>query len=453
MKRARFALALVIASFCSPAVAAADRSIVCERIEAAEDDRLTISVKYRSHDARDFVWSIADARVHLDFISRVVSDTRADRALPLCRRDDVEDIEIIADAEKDSTLHRLLEVWRVYHYVLGGRFEISAFNFSQGVRTAALHKDKSGERTMAEALDTLGLKAAPVFVAAGNAGTAGLSEYTSGASVFPVVATEGYGHAIFPPSSRPSAGDDPRRLFLFADGAPRPQGPVDDLAGACPTTEHLTIGQMLLPEEAGIDIGGSSFATFTATATACPVHQYLQIVNAYLSAIHTVGEVRLDPFVAYYVDNPISPTCPALTYRLADRREKYIPIYRLNIPQKSRIQDFFFGNSIEFNLRYSPPILQYFYRSLPEQHLAEGYEGAQRYVSISAVLDRLREMTFADWLEIGANKHSLYYQSWRSAAAQDPTPILDGETIDAIAEYCRIGSLFIILPDIAAPRF
>jgi hypothetical protein len=291
-----------------------------------------------------------------------------------------------------------------------------------------------------------------VFVAAGNVGTVGVSEYAEGDSVFPVVATEKDGRALFPPTSRPGASDDPARLFLFADGGPRPQGPVDGLGQECPTTEHLTVGQLLLPEGAGIDSGGSSFATFAATAAACPVHQYLQVVNAYISGTDAVGEVTLDPFVAYYVDNPISPTCPALKYRIADRREKYVPIYNLTTPRKSRIQGFFFG-SVEFNLRYSPPILEHFYRSLPERRLVEEYEGAQRYVSMAAVLDRLREMTFADWLEIGANKRSLYYQWWRAAAAQDPAPVLDGETINAIAEYCRVGSLFVILPDIAISPF
>jgi hypothetical protein len=447
VKRARIALVLIAASFCAPSTVAADLSAVCKKLEAAEDDPVTISVRYGSREARDLVWSIADVAMHVDFVSRVIADTRADRALPLCRRDDVKDIEIIAGTEKDSTLHRLLEVWRVYHYILGGRFEVAAFNFSQGVRTAALHKDKSGERTIAEALDTVARRAAPVFVAAGNAGTAGLSEYVAGNSVFPVAATENHGRAIFPPSSRPGSRDDPQHLFLYADGAPRPQGPVDDLGEACPTTEHLSIGQMLLPEEAGIDPGGSSFATFAVTAAACPIHQYLQVVNAYLSATHAVGRVRLEPFVAYYVDNPMSPGCPALKNRLADRREKYVATYYLSVSQKLRLQDFFFGNSVEFNLRYSPPILRYFYHSLPERQLAKGYEGAQRYVSSAAVLDRLREMTFADWVEIGANKRSLYYQTWVAAAVQDTAPMLDGETINAIDEYCRVRSLFIILPD------
>lgn len=453
MKGTGFALVLLAASFSAPPSVAADLSVVCEELEAAERDPVTLSVRYSSPEARDLVWSIAEVAMHLDFISRIVADTRADRALPLCGRNDVVDIEKIAGTEKDSALHRLLEVWRVYHYVIGGRFEVSAFNFSQGVRTAALHKDKSGERTIAEALDAVGRKAAPVFVAAGNAGTAGLSEYAYGESAFPVVATESHGRAILATSSRPGAGDAPRRLILFADGAPRPQGPIDDLGEACPTTEHLTVGQMLLPEQAGIDPGGSSFATFAATAAACPVHQYLHIVNAYLSATRAVGDVPVDPFVAYYVDNPISPTCPALTYRLADRREKYVPRYTLTVPQKSRIQEFFFGNSIEFNLRYSPQILRHVYRSLPDRRLIAGYTGEQRYISTSVVLNRLRQMTFADWLDIGANKRSLYYARWRAAAVQDPAPMLDRQTIDAIAEYCRVGSLFIILPDVATSRF
>lgn len=443
---------LVAIAIASQTATAADKSTVCSQLEDAEDDGVTISVKYTGREARNAAWSIAAQGMQLDFISRLVIDTNADKVLQLCQRDDIADIEVIGTTEKDTTLYRLLEVWRVYHYVIGGRFNVSAFNFSQGVRPVALHRGISAERTMAEALDTLARKAAPVFVAAGNSGEAGVSDYIDSESVLPVAATLEHGNAIFAPSSRPAATDHPR-LFLFADGGPRPRSEVDQTDNTCPKSEHLTVGQMMAPDEAGIDPGGSSFATFAASAAACPVHQYLQIVDAYLSATRAVGEVQVEPFIAYYVDNPITASCSALKNRLADKRSKYDVKYNISVPEKIRFQDFFFGNSVEFNLSYSTPLLRSFFRSMPEQHLVEGYQGPQRYVSTSAVLAHLRGMTFADWLNIAANKNSLYFPGWMAAAQKDSAPLLDSETIDAIGAYCRNYSLFIVLPQLGPSHF
>jgi len=452
VRRALAGLLVVATAIASQTASAAEKSTVCSQFEDAEDDDVTISVKYAGREARNVAWSIAVQGVELDFISRLVIDTNADKALQLCEREDITDIEAIGASEKDTTLYRLLEVWRVYHYVIGGRFDVSAFNFSQGVRPVALHRGISAERTMAEALDVLARKAAPVFVSAGNSSEAGVSDYIDSESVLPVAATMEHGKEIFSPSSRPAATDDPR-LFLFADGGPRPKSKVDETDETCPTTKHLTVGQMISPDEAGIEPGGSSFATFAATAAACPVHQYLQIVNAYLSATRAVGEVQLEPFIAYYVDNSVTSSCSALKNRLADKRDKYVVSYNLSVPEKARYQNFFFENSVEFNLRYSTPLLRSFFRSMPERHLVEGYKGPQRFVSTSAVLERLRGMKFADWLNIAANKNSLYFSRWMTAAQKDTAPALDSGTIDAIGSYCRNYSLFVVLPQLGASHF
>lgn len=436
--------ALLIAS---PAAADDERDIVCEAFELSENDPFIASIKYEGTDARNAVWSIAEKAVHLEFISRIVIEAPARRLWSLCARDDVVHIELIGDQEKDSVLHRILELWRINQYIVGGRFNVSAFNFSQGVRKEAMGQRESAEKTLAEALESISRRLAPVFVAAGNTGTTDLNAYANGQSVFPVVATEPDGLEIYSGSSRPGQKSDPRRLFLFSDGAPRPPGGIDAKHLACESGDHLTIGQMLLPENARIDPGGSSFAAFAATAAACPVHQYLEVMNAYLSAGKAVGDVQLDPFVAYYVDNSVSPSCPALENRLADKRKQYAPIYNLRIPQKKRIQDMFFGNSMLFNLRYSTPLLRSFFESLPETSLIEGYEGAQRIVSQEVVQQRLSEMTFSDWLEIGGNKRSLYYPRWLAIAGRDIAPVLPRETIEQIAGYCQVASLFIVLPD------
>lgn len=441
------AFALLALTAGTATLARAEMDVVCDALEGYLSDPVFASIRYESREARNAAWSAADTAMHLEFISRVIARAPADRLWPLCEREDVSDIELIGEGEKDSVLHRLLELWRIHHYVVGGRFEISAFNFSQGVRASAIGKDRSAERTMAEALEAIARKLAPVFVAAGNEAAVGVSKYAVGASVFPVVATENAGAAIYGKSSRPDGSVDPRRLFLFADGAPRPPAPIDEEAAACEQTGHLTVGQMLLPEEAGIDPGGSSFATFAATAAVCPIHQYLEVMNAYLSATQTVGATRLHPFIAYYVDNPISPDCPTLDLRLADKQRKFAPIYYLQAPEKQRIQNFFFGNSVVFNLRYSTPLLRAFFRSLPETTLAEEFRGPQHYVSQRTVLQHLSGMTFSDWLALGGNRRSLYYSRWREKAAEDTAPVLSPDILRTIAQYCEAASLFVVLSD------
>ncbi|MEP4987070.1 MAG: hypothetical protein ABJV68_05180 [Paracoccaceae bacterium] len=427
---------------------------MCELLEDYRNDTVTVSVKYGTRELQNRVLQVSNPVMHLDFISRVVGDAKGEDILALCDDPGVRDIEYIAPNQKDSTLHRLLEVYRVYHYVIGGRFPIAAVNFSQGVRRDAIGNNVSGERTMAEALDVVARRAAPVFVAAGNSGDTRLSRYAEGEHVFPVVAAQGNGAALFPETSRPDAMTDKGRLFLFADGAPRIEtSRIDELPGALDPKHHLTLGQLLMPERSQITVGGSSFATFAATPTACLVHQYLQVVDFHLSAEKPVGQVQAQPFVSYYVDNGIPQDVPALKNRLADKRKKYAPIYEISTSNKQRFDDFFFGNTVEFNLRYSTPILRAFYRTLPEVDLAGGFEGYQRYVSFDAVLGKLRAMTFADWIAIAGNKRSTYFGRWIDLAQQDPAPLFDNATMDAIAAYCRDYTLFIILSDEAKSKF
>ncbi len=437
----------------SPVLSNVERDIVCEKFELSGNDPFIASIKYQGTDARNAVWSVGEKAVHLEFISRIVLEAPGDQLWSLCGRDDVLHIELIGEQQKDSVLHRILELWRIQHYVVGGRFELSAINFSQGVRKEAIGRGESAERTLAEALDVISRRLAPVFVAAGNTGATDLNAYADGDSVFPVVATEQNGAKLFSSSTRPSGKHDPSRTFLFADGAPRPNGEIDREHAACGTGDHLTIGQMLQPENAGISPGGSSFATFAVTAAACPVHQYIQVVNAYLSAGKAVGDVQLNPFVAYYVDNSVSPNCPALKNRLADKRRRYVPIYTLTIPQKARFQTMLFGESMLFNFRYTTPLLRSFFRTLPKTALAAEYKGAQHFVNQEVVLRRLSEMTFADWLEIGGNKRSLYYPRWLATAKKDSVPALPRETIERIAGYCQSASLFMVLPDKPASPF
>ena len=426
----------------------------CETIEEAEDDILLISVKYDSQSVRDNLWKIAQQAMHMAFISRIVSNTRASDILPLCDNPDIADIEIIAWSEKDSVLHRLLEIYRIHHYVIGGRFDVSAVNFSQGVRYSALGKNISGERTVMEALDAVSSRAAPVFVAAGNAGTLGINGYSKGSFIFPVAASQNNGHSLYPQTSRPDSSTDPRQLYLFADGAPRAtKSTYDNLPDNCNSQRHLTIGQMLLPEESEIKIGGSSFSTFSATSSACLVHQYLQVAEFYLSASKPVGEVRAEPFISYYIDNPIEPTCEALTNRLADRRNKFVPVYDISIQAKTRIQNFFFGNTVEFNLNYSTPLLKAFFRSMQPTRLAADFPGHQIFVSQNTVSENLKSMTMGNWVAVAANHESLYYQQWQDEAQSDVEPMIDSKTVDRMAEYCRTGSLFIVLPDITSGEF
>jgi len=176
-------------------------------------------------------------------------------------------------------------------------------------------------------------------------------------------------------------------------------------------------------------------------------------METYLSAEKAVGTVSVQPFVAYYVDNPINAKCPALKYRLADEREKYEPRYQISVKQKQRMQDFFFGETIEFNLRYSAPVLKAFYSSLPSVNLANGFSGQQRYINSKSLVTALKKMTFGDWVQIGANKRSQYYSRWLRKAAEDTNPVLENSTINDIINYCQNYSLYIVLSDDAKSEY
>ena len=459
MTRIAYILLLVIltGTLWAPQNAQAQQELreLCTILEETRGDVVTLSVKYGTPAARDVANQMMNPSMHLDFISRMVGDVSAVDALTLCDRDGVPHMELIAGTVKDVTLHRLLEIYRLYTYILGGMYPIAAVNFSQGVRPSALGQNKSGERTVAEALDAVARRGAPVFVAAGNSPAFGLNPYARGEGVFPVVATESDEATVFSKSSTPPASYNPKQLFLFAKGAPRPKdGPADEVKDpACRSGEHLTVGQLLQPETAAIEGGGSSFATFAATASACYVQQYLQIVNTYLSVIKAIGDERVTPFVSYYIDNPISEKCSALEYRLADKRKKYVPEYEIDVARKTRLHEYFSKATVEFNLRYSTALLRAFYQSLPALDLVEDFRGPQRLASTASVVSALKKMTLVDWVRIAANKQSLYYPRWVETAAKDGEPVLDRKTIDKIVAYCRHASLYVVLSDTATSGF
>ena len=296
-------ISITIALLCAGGIDAhADMSEVCDNLEEAGDDQVTLSVKYQSVEARDAVWSVMNPVMHLDFISRVIGDVSADDALAFCRRIDVAHMELIASKTKDVTLHRLLEIYRVYTYVLGGRFSVAAFNFSQGVRNQSLGKGESGERTISEALDVVANRIAPVFVAAGNSPEIGLSPYAGGGAVLPVVATEAGGSAIFARSSRPSVADGPNRLFLFADGAPRPQASsVDGIDHPACNTEIAVSGAMEIGTAPvpGTKVGAKIDGKATVSYKYNPVFQSFGATfdqaNAIWSFDKVAGEVKAGP--------------------------------------------------------------------------------------------------------------------------------------------------------------
>ena len=428
---------------------------VCDDLEEADDNMITISVKYRSVNARDLAIRTMNPFMHLDFISRVVGVAAANDALTLCKHTDVVHMELIARTVRDITLHRLLEVYRVYLYARAGTYPIAVVNFSQGVRTSFLGRNISGERTLVEALDAISRDVAPVFISVGNSPDFGLDPYSKGEATFAVVATDSEATQILPTSSRPSSSDNTQKLFLLSDGARRPiSGPADaHNDNACNWGDHLTLGQLLQPEDSRILGGGSSFATFAVTPTACYVHQYLEIMATYLPATRPVGMVNVEPFVSYFIDNPIDRNCPALKHRLAQNRRIHEAEYVFHVDQKIRFRDFFVAATVEIDLRYSTRLLREFFLRLPRSTLVPYFEGPQRLVDSDRVVSALRKMTLEDWVHVAGNSGSYYYPEWLRKAAQDKEPVLDNNTIETIVSYCEERTLFLVLPDVVPSAF
>lgn len=193
----------------------------------------------------------------------------------------------------------------------------------QGVSYWDRNTGERGDKTIAEALDVLASRIAPVFVAIGDGPELGVGGWALAPSALPVVATKSNGSEILPNSARPPVENPPWRTLLYADGEPTGGQNASPQDVACGAGAHLTADQMLRPEAAVIPPpGGSSYATFKATWNACFIHQFTEILRVQLRARTGVGNVEVEPFVAYYVDSPVNKSCAATRYRWADQREQ-----------------------------------------------------------------------------------------------------------------------------------
>ena len=424
------------------------------RLAGQSEGPVVLSIKYADFAARTRVLDKSFGGADLPFISRIV--VRIDRDAALSMEDDIgiEDAEIFGSGTADRTFHKLIELYRIYLYQVSGKFNISAVNFSQGVRYFNRNSRERGDRTIAEALDVLGSRIAPVLVAVGDGPEFGVGDWAMAPSVLPVVATSDGGSEILANSARPEQGHTPWRTVLYADGAAQAGKSEASSAKSCGAGAHLTADQMLHPETSLVpQPGGSSYATFKVTSNTCYVQQYAELLRVLLRARTAIGYVEVEPFISYYVDSPVDRSCPALQYRWADQRRQYgAPRYQIKVGNKVKLDDFVSGHSIELRPNYSIPLLKAFLDHLPPTTMTNSGV-KERYVSADAVLEMLRNFSLVDLVEVAANKRNLQFESWRQAAQADHSPILQSDIIDAIESYCRDQSLFLVLSDEAAPFF
>lgn len=424
------------------------------RLSLRDDVPLVLSVKYADRSTRARVLAKSLGGADLPFISRVIVRIDRDAALSLQGDPGVKDVEVFGARTADRTLHKLLELYRVYLYQVSGRFDISVVNFSQGVPYWDRNSEERGDRTIAEALDILGTKVAPVMVAIGDGPELGVGGWALAPSVLPVVATNGSGTGILAESARPSKGHAPWKTVLYADGEPSDGATVSDEDEECGRGAHLTADQMLHPEAARVPPpGGSSFATFKVTSSVCLIQQYSEILRVQLRARTPVGVVEVQPFVAYYVDSPVDKSCSATKFRWADQRfQADSPRYEIRPADKARLDAFVTGSSIELRAHYSIPILKAFLNHLSPGRMTDAGVN-ERYVSWDAVLTMLKGLTLRDLVEIAANRGNVRYQDWIRKADADAAPLVSADLVDAVANYCQNSSLFLVLTDEAAPFF
>lgn len=425
-----------------------------DRLALREDAPLVLSVKYADLATRSRVLTKSLGGADLPFINRTIVRMTLSAALSLQGDPGVTDVEIFGSRTADRTFHKLLELYRVYLYQVSGRFNISVVNFSQGVPYWDRNSAERGDRTIAEALEVIGARIAPVLVAVGDGPEFGIGAWALAPSVLPVVATIGGGNAIMDNSARPQSKDVPWKMILYADGEPTPAQNIPSAGRACGEGAHLTADQMLDPELAYVQKpGGSSYATFKATWNVCFIHQFTEIVRLQLRARTPVGPVEADPFVAYYVDSPVNKTCPATQYRWADQRyQAEPPKYEIRASDKARLDSFVNGHSLELRPNYSIPLLKAFLNHLPPHPLSVA--GAnERYVSSDAVLTMLKSFRLRDLVEVAANPRNVKFEEWKQMADKDPQPVLSSDLIKAIDEYCRQRTLLLILSDETSPFF
>ncbi|ANW01305.1 hypothetical protein [Bradyrhizobium icense] len=423
-----------------------------DRLALKEDPYVILSVKYADREARKRILDKARGGADLHFINRLVVRIARDSAMSLEKDAGVQDVELLALRSADHTFHRLMELYRVYLYQVSGRFGISAVNFSQGVRYWDRNSGERGDKTIAEALDVLASRIAPVFVAIGDGPELGVGGWALAPSAMPVVATKGNGSDILPNSARPPLEKPPWKTLLYADGEPTEEKNATPQEAACGAGSHLTADQMLRPESAMIPPpGGSSYATFRATWNACFIHQFTEIVRVQLRARTAVGAVEVEPFVAYYVDSPVDKSCSATRNRWADERHQVrAPTYEVRAEDKIRMDRFVIGNVIELRINYSAAMLKAFLNRLPSHQLSAAKIN-QRFVSSQAVLKMLASFSLADLVEVAANPNSIKFGDWKREAAADTAPVLRPELVSAIEQYCKSSSLLLALPDEAPP--
>ncbi|TAY98663.1 hypothetical protein ELH79_09400 [Rhizobium leguminosarum] len=425
-----------------------------DRLALRNETFSILSIKYADAQARERIVHLVSGSADLPFINRVVVRIERERALSLQGDPDIVDVEVFGSASADRTFHKLLELYRVYLYQVSGRFNISALNFSQNVNYFDRNSQERGDRTIAEALEILGSRIVPSFVAVGDGANFGVGSWAKAQSVIPVVATMHGGSSIMSNSARPARENAVWPLVLYADGEPATGLDEASRAPACGEGSHLTADQMIHPESARVPApGGSSYATFKATSSLCPIQQYTELLRVMLRARTPVGFVEVEPFVAYYVDSPVNRECPALNYRWADQRLQFgAPKYAISAEDKLRLDSFVSGNSIELRPNYSIPLAKAFLSQLPELHMTDAGV-KERSVSHLQVLEMLRAFRFSDLLEVAANKRNIRFSQWKNLAERYDRPIIDARLIDAIQSYCENQSLFLVLSDEEKPFF
>lgn len=422
------------------------------RLALRDEGPLVLSIKYSDRATRARILSRSLGGADLPFINRVV--VRMDRDTALAMEEDVgiTDVEVFGSRTSDRTFHKLLELYRIYLYQVSGRFNVSIVNFSQGVSYWDRNSDERGDRTIAEALDALASRIVPVLVAVGDGPEFGVGAWAMAPSVLPVVATKASGREILENSARPQAGRVPWRTVLYADGAPVVGSNVAAAASSCGEGAHLTADQMLHPESAVVpQPGGSSYATFKATWNVCFIQQYAEILRVQLRARTPVGDVEVEPFVAYYVDSPVNSECPPLRFRWADRRQQVAPPkYQIRAADKARLDRFVNGNSLELRTVFSASLLKAFLNRL-DSYPMTGVVTNERYVSSDAVLAMLKALRMRDLVEMAANPNNVKFDEWKKKADADPAPLVASDLVDSLDTYCRTQTMFLVLSDEEKP--
>ena len=65
----------------------------------------------------------------------------------------------------------------------------------------------------------------------------------------------------------------------------------------------------------------------------------------------------------------------------------------------------------------------------------------------------LRGFRLRDLVEVAANRNSVKFEEWKRKAEADSSPVIDASLVDAIEQYCRNDTLFLVLSDEAEPFF